>query len=396
MTTIFRAARVLTPEPLEDAWVRVEGEQIAEVGTGPVPDGVAPGGPAGATPAQPAETRTDDRAEVVDLGDRLLVPGFVDIHAHGGGGAAYTDGAEAARTALATHLAHGTTSAMASLVTDAVDVLERQVRALVPLVRDRELLGIHLEGPWLSELHCGAHDPDLLRDPVRHDVDQLLAAGEGTIRMVTLAVELLGGVAAVRHLVESGVVVAPGHSHATYADANLAIDAGARVATHLFNAERPIHHREPGLIVALLERPEVVVEMIADGVHLHPAMVGDIARLKPRQFVLVTDAMAAAGSDDGDYELGPLKVEVRGGVARLAGGGAIAGSTLTLDRAVRFCVEHAGIDLVDAVRAATLTPASVFGREDIGRIAPGAYADLVVLGPDLGVEAVYRCGRQVR
>lgn len=394
MTTIFRAARVLTPEPLEDAWVRVEGERIVEVGTGPAPTGaVGTGGSGGSAGAADV---SGGSVEVVDLGDRLLVPGFVDIHAHGGGGAAYTDGPEAARTALATHLAHGTTSAMASLVTDTIDVLERQVRDLVPLVRDRELLGIHLEGPWLSELHCGAHDPDLLRDPVRHDVDTLLAAGEGTIRMVTLAVELAGGQPAVRHLVESGVVVAPGHSHATYAEANLAIDGGARVATHLFNAERPIHHREPGLIVALLERPEVLVEMIADGVHLHSAMVGDIARLKPRQFVLVTDAMAAAGSADGDYDLGPLKVEVRDGVARLAGGGAIAGSTLTLDRAVRFCVEHAGIDLVDAVRAATLTPATVFGRDDIGRIAPGTYADLVVLGRGLGVEAVYRCGQLVR
>ncbi|QGF23445.1 N-acetylglucosamine-6-phosphate deacetylase [Raineyella fluvialis] len=376
--TVLRATRVLTPDPVDDGWVRVEGERVVGVGSGPVPAAAA------------------QDADVVDLGDRLLVPGFVDIHAHGGGGAAYTDGVDAARTVVAAHLAHGTTSAMASLVTDAVPVLEDQVRALVPLVRAGELLGIHLEGPWLSELHCGAHDPDLLRDPMRHDIDTLLAAGEGTVRMVTLAIERLGGLAAVRHLAEAGVIVAPGHSHATYAEANLAIDEGARVATHLFNAERPIHHREPGLVVALLERPEVTVELIADGVHLHPAMVGDIARIKRGRFVLVTDAMAAAGSEDGDYELGPLKVEVRGGVARLAHGGAIAGSTLTLDRAVRFCVERAGIDLVDAVRAATLTPATVIGRDDIGRIAPGAYADLVVLRPDLTVEAVHRHGRRVR
>ena len=285
---------------------------------------------------------------------------------------------------------------MASLVTDAMPVLERQVRALVPLVRSGELLGIHLEGPWLSELHHGAHDPDLLRDPTPQDLDTLLTAGEGTVRMVTLAVERLGGPAAVRRLVAAGVIIAPGHSHATYAEANDAIDAGASVATHLFNAERPIDHREPGLIVALLERPEVTVEVIADGNHLHPAVVGDIARLKPGRFALVTDAMAAAGSGDGDYRLGPLNAEVRGGVARVAGTSTIAGSTLTLDRAVRFCVDRVGIDLIDAIRAATLTPATVLGRADIGRIEPGAYADLVVLGTDLSVEAVYRHGRKVR
>ena len=372
-TTVFRAERLLTPHPIERGWVRVVGERIVDVGTGPTPEG-----------------------DVVDLGQRLLVPGFVDIHAHGGGGAAYADGAEAARTVLATHLAYGTTSAMASLVTDAMPVLQQQVRALAPLVRSGELLGIHLEGPWLSELHCGAHDPDLLRDPSPQDLDTLLTAGEGTVRMVTLAVERLGGPAAVRRLVAAGVIIAPGHSHATYAEANDAIDAGASVATHLFNAERPIDHREPGLIVALLERPEVTVEVIADGNHLHPAVVGDIARLKPGRFALVTDAMAAAGNGDGDYGLGPLTVEVRGGVARLAGSRTIAGSTLTLDRAVRFCVERAGISLIDAIRAATLTPATVLGRADIGRIEPGAYADLVVLGTDLSVEAVYRHGRKVR
>lgn len=372
-TSVFRAERLLTPDTVERGWVRVAGERIVDVGTGPTPEG-----------------------DLVELGDSLLVPGFVDLHAHGGGGAAYTGGFAAARTVLATHLAHGTTSAMASLVTDAISVLERQVRALVPLVHSGELLGIHLEGPWLSELHCGAHDPDLLGDPTPQDLHTLLAAGDGTIRMVTLAIERPGGLAAVRRLVAAGVIVAPGHSHATYAEANDAIDAGASVATHLFNAERAIDHREPGLVVALLERPEVTVEVIADGIHLHPAVIRDVARLKPRRFVLVTDAMAAAGSGDGDYMLGPLAVEVRDGVARVAGSSTIAGSTLTLDRAVRFCVERAGIDLVDAIRAATLTPAAVLGRADIGRIEPGVYADLAVLGTDLSVEAVYRHGQRVR
>ncbi len=382
-STVVRADLVLTPEPLPGGWVRIEGERVAEVGTGPAPAGHAAG-------------------DVVDLGDRVLAPGFVDIHAHGGGGATYTDGASAARTVLETHLSHGTTSAMASLVTDEIATLADQARALGPLVRRGELLGIHLEGPWLSGLHCGAHDPDSLRDPRPEDVARLLAAGEGAVRMVTLAVERPGGMEAVRQLREAGVVVALGHSHATYAEARAAIEAGASVATHLFNASRPIDHHEPGLIVALLEHPEVTVELIADGVHLHPSIIRDVVRAAPGRIALVTDAMAAAGRGDGDYRLGPQQVEVRDGVARLAGegtpdqaDGVIAGSTLTLDRAVRYCVRTAGLDLVDAVRAATLTPADAVGQEDVGRLAPGAWADMVVLGRDLEVEEVRWHGQAV-
>lgn len=370
MSLLLRARRVLTPEVLENAWALVEADRIVEVGQGEAP-------------------RAD---EVVELGDRMLVPGFVDIHAHGGGGVAYTDGAEAARTVLATHLAHGTTSQMASLVTDSIDNLAEQCRALAPLVRDDELLGIHLEGPWLSEHHCGAHDPALLRDPKAADIARLLEVSQGTIRMVTLAVERAGGAQAVAQLVAAGVIAAPGHSHATYDQARAAIEAGAGLATHLFNAERPIHHREPGLVTALLEDERVVAEVIADGVHLHRAIVADVARIKGERMVLVTDAMAAAGSDDGDYLLGPLQVEVREGVARLAGGGAIAGSTLTLDAAVRFCVQQAGLDLADAVRAATLIPATTVGRDDLGRITPGALADLVTLDQGLEVCDVWRRG----
>lgn len=373
MRTVLRASRILTPEPLTDAWVMVQDRTVVDVGQGPHPAA----------------------DEVVDLGQQTVTPGFVDIHAHGGGGVAYTDGAQAAHSVLATHRQHGTTSAMASLVTDTIENLASQVTALAPLVKDDELLGIHLEGPWLSEHHRGAHDPELLQDPSADDITRLLQVAEGTIRMVTLAVEREGGLAAVFQLAGAGVIVAPGHSHATYQEARQAIEAGARVATHLFNAERGIHHREPGLIPALMEDDRVVVELIADGVHVHPTIVRDVALLKPGRHVLVTDAMAAAGSEDGDYLLGPLAVEVRDGIARLAGGGAIAGSTLTLDRAIRFCVEQAGLDLVDVVRAATLTPADVVGRPDLGRIEPGARADLVVLDEALYVQRVLRAGQWV-
>ncbi|MFL6169970.1 MAG: N-acetylglucosamine-6-phosphate deacetylase, partial [Ornithinibacter sp.] len=322
-----------------------------------------------------------------------LVPGFVDAHAHGGGAAAFTSGdpAEAA-TVLATHRAHGTTTMVASLVTDTTERLEVSVRALAPLVRAGELAGIHLEGPWLSGDHCGAHDPALLRAPDPAEVARLVDAGEGAVRMVTLAPELDGGLDAVALLAERGVIAALGHSDATYAVAQQALDAGACVATHLFNAMRPIHHREPGPVLALVEDPRAFVELIADGIHLHPAVLRWAATTAPHRFILVTDAMGAAGAADGDYVLGPAAVEVRDGVARLASNGAIAGSTLTMDQAVRYAVQTAGLPLDAVVYAATATPARLLGLGDVGVIEPGRRADLVHLDDDLRVVAVMRAG----
>ncbi len=367
---LLAAERVVLPDRiLRPGWVRVQHDQIV---------GVGPGDPAG---------------DATRLGSVTVAPGFVDMHCHGGGGAAFTDGADAARVVLATHLRHGTTALLASLVTDRVEVLEQQVRALAALVAADQLLGVHLEGPWLADAYRGAHDPALLRDPHPGDVERLLAAAPGAVRMVTLAPERQHGLAAVARLVEDGVVAAIGHSDATYAQAGAAIEAGASVVTHLFNAHRPVHHREPGLALAAAEDPGVTLELVADGVHVHPALVGDVLRTRVGRVALVTDAMAAAGSGDGSYRLGPLAVQVRDGVARVGGPtGPIAGSTLTLDRALRCAVHAAGVDLLTAVTAATRVPADALGRPDLGRLAPGARADLVVLDDDLQVRAVMRAG----
>ena len=228
-------------------------------------------------------------------------------------------------------------------------------------------------------------------------MDALLTAGDGAVRMVTLAPELPGGVEAVERLAEAGVVAAIGHTDATYDVARRALDAGARVGTHLFNAMRGLHHREPGPVAALLEAP-VDVELIADGVHLHPAVLRSVFAAKPGRCVLITDAMAAAGAEDGDYELGPMTIEVREGVARLAdadGQGAIAGSTLTMDAAVRHAVQEAGLPLLDVVHAASTAPARVLGLGDVGAIEAGRRADLVVLDDDLAVVRVMRSGAWV-
>lgn len=400
MSRTYRAARLITgtvtgtgdrDAEARPGWVRVEDDRVVAVGAG-APDDVPSDGPSD----EPSDGPGDEQ---VDLGGVTLVPGFVDMHVHGAGGATFAEDADAARVVAATHLAHGTTSLMASLVTDSMDRLEQQVRALAPLAAAGDLLGTHLEGPWLSDRHPGAHDPSLLQDPTPADVERLLAAGGDTVAMATLAPERAGGLDAVRRLVAAGVVVGVGHSDATYAETRAAIDAGARVATHLYNAARRPDHREPGLVVALLEAAEVTVELIADGVHVHEAVLRRTLREAGRRTALVTDAMAATGRDDGEYRLGPLDVRVRDGVARVVTGdgstGRIAGSTLTLDRAVRRAVDELGLTLPQAVHAAATAPADALGRTDLGRIAPGARADLVALDADLRVVAVVRGGERV-
>ena len=378
---ILTAAQVVTPARiLAPGWLRLGGERIVEVGEGPPP-------------------RTAD----VDLGSVTVTPGFVDVHVHGGGGASFDTGtAAAADVAAAAHLAHGTTSMAASLVTDTPDRMVAAVRELALLVDDGRLAGIHLEGPWLSPRRSGAHQPGALSHPTPAAIDELLTAGDpstgsgrrGAVRMVTLAPELPGGVDAVRRLDDAGVLVAIGHTDATYDEARAAIDAGARLGTHLFNAMRPLHHRDPGPVGALLDAP-VDVELIADGVHLHPAVLRTVFAAKPGRCILVTDAMAAAGGPDGDYRLGPMAIEVRDGVARLADGsgdGAIAGSTLTMDAAVRFAVRTAGLPLLDVVHAASTAPAAAWGLPDVGAIEAGRRADLVVLDDRLEVVRVMRAG----
>ena len=370
---LLSAGRLVTPaRTFAPGWLQVAGSRIAAVGAG------AP-----------------ERHPDVELPDATVVPGFVDTHAHGGGGASFDGGdAEAVARAAATHRSHGTTTMLGSLVTDTPDGLVASIRRLAELVDDGLLAGLHLEGPWLSANRAGAHDPALLSAPSDALVDRLLDAGGGHVRMVTVAPELPGGLDAIRRLTAAGVVAAVGHTDATYDQARAALDAGATVGTHLFNAMRGLHHREPGPVAALLEHPDAYVELIADGVHVHPAMVGLAAAAKPQHTVLVTDAMAAAAAADGDYRLGRLDVTVRDGVARLASG-AIAGSTATMASAVRFAVRRAGLSLEDAVRAATATPTALHGLPRVGQLRPGYDADLVVLDEELEVRRVMRRGEWV-
>jgi N-acetylglucosamine-6-phosphate deacetylase len=334
----------------------------------------------------------------IDLPDAVVVPGFVDMHVHGGGGASYTDGISSdIRLAAAFHLRHGTTTTLASLVTLAPDGLLNAVRVLAEMTRLKTIAGIHLEGPWLSSARCGAHDHTQLRDPDPGEIDAVLTAGDGAVRMVTLAPELSGSSDAIKRFVEAGVVVALGHTDATYEQARRAIAAGATVGTHLFNGMRPVHHREPGPPLALLEDPRVTVELIADGVHLHPALVRQvIATVGPGRVALISDAVAAAGLADGSFRLGAVDVDVVSGVPRVRGTSTIAGSTATMDQLFRAVLEQLGPTsdeaLAAAVRMTSTTPAQTLGLGHIGNLRASMNADLVVLDPDLQVVRVMANG----
>lgn len=328
-------------------------------------------------------------ARRIELGGGYLTPGFVDLHVHGAAGASFDDGAAAIAAAAAAHRRRGTTTTMVSLITaDPDDMVSSIAGAVAAAAADPRIAGIHLEGPFLAATRRGAHDPAKLLAPDTALFERFLAAGDGLVRMITAAPELPGGMDLVRAAVAAGVHVAVGHCDADYAQAAAAFEAGADIVTHAFNAMRPLRHRDPGVIAAARDAG-AVMEAINDGVHLHDATVRLLQSIAPGTLALITDAMAAAAAGDGRYALGSLEVEVIGGVARLADGGSIAGSTLTMDRAVRRAVTEVGLDMVDAVNAATLVPARFLGLDRrVGAIRSAMAADLVILNDSWQIRAM--------
>lgn len=328
-------------------------------------------------------------AQVFDFADALLAPGMIDIHIHGGAGHDVMEADGASLPAVEGLMAkHGVTSYFPTTVTAPIDqtlaALDRLAAAIEASsngAKRARPLGIHLEGPFISHARKGVHPPENLLTPSLKMFERFWQAARGHIKIMTIAPELERATEVIAEAARRGVCVSVGHSDASLASARAAVDAGARHATHLFNAMRPLEHRDPGLLGQILTDSRQSADFIADGIHLDPAIVKLILEAKgPEKAVLITDATAATGMPDGIYRLGSFEVEVKDG--RCTSNGRLAGSVLTMDLAVRNVMRFAGCDLQLAVRLATLNPAQVAALPDRGRLEAGAVADIVVLTSD--------------
>jgi N-acetylglucosamine-6-phosphate deacetylase len=370
MSTVITAARLVTPvEWIESPVIVVEDGRITEL-------------------------RSQSSAEIpagrrLDFPDLILAPGFIDIHIHGGGGRDAMEASESALAQIERQLVeHGVTAYLPTTVTapnekilSALDGLGKSIATANRNQGRASPLGIHLEGPFISHEKRGVHPPENLLSPSPQAFDRFWQASAGTIRMMTIAPELPGAVDTIRYARKLGVHSSLGHSNATYKEAQSGISAGADHATHTFNAMRALNHREPGILGAVLENNELTADIIADGIHVHPSVLGLFLRAKGAdRAILITDAISATGMPDGVYSLGGLEVQVSNG--RCEYQGKLAGSVLTLDRAIRNVMNFAGWQLQQAIKLATLNPAQRLGISDQrGLLAPGRQADLVVLTP---------------
>ncbi len=323
-------------------------------------------------------------------GRGIAVPGFVDLQVNGFGGvdflSADADGYRQAGEAL---LETGVTSYLPTLITSPEEQLLAALREVPAGSDGPRVLGAHLEGPFISALRLGIHPAEARRNPDPELLDRLLAAGP--VRLVTLAPELPGAHGLIEQLLRREIAISCGHSDASAEDANTAFDLGVRSVTHLFNAKRPFHHRDPGIVGAALARPDVIVQLILDWVHVAPVSAAMVWQAAQGRIALVTDAVSAAGLDDGSYRLGDVAVEVADGIAR-GNGGALAGSTLTMIEAVRN-LHSLGVPFTDAIGAATEVPARVLRLPATGRIGVGLPADVLVVTEELDIVRVLVEGR---
>ena len=398
-TTVIHACRILTPdEEISDGVIIVEGSRITALG-------------------HRDEIRVPPGAIDYVAAGLTVVPGFVDLHIHGAGGHDVMEANARALDRITSTIArHGTTSILATTVSAPIEETCRSLAGIARYIRSHEtpeeaapdeaasekdakegklaaeILGIHLEGPFISKARRGVHPPDAITAPSIEILDRLLKAADGLVRIVTIAPELPGSIEFIAAAVAAKLVVGLGHTDADYDQTRAAVQAGARHAVHTYNAMRPFSHRDPGIVGAILTDPEVTAEVIADLVHVAgPAIQVLIGSKGFDTVLLVSDGIAATGMPDGNYRLGNFEVNVRDGICRNSEG-KLAGSTLTLDRALRNIVAL-GVPLQDAVRMATVLPARRLGLAGKkGIIAVGADADLVALTPDLRVAGVMTRG----
>jgi N-acetylglucosamine-6-phosphate deacetylase len=384
MKTAFIARRLFTPaQEIEHPVLVIEDGRIAEL-------------------SSRTGTTAYISARLVDFGDATIVPGFLDIHIHGGAGLDVMRASASELPTLGRFLTnHGVTGYFPTTVAATLDstcaALERLADAIEATLTGDHVqarpLGIHLEGPFLSHKRRGVHPPEYLAAPTVATFDRLWQAARGHVRMMTIAPELPGAMEVIAEAARRKVLVSIGHSDSDLPTAREAVNAGARHATHTFNAMRPLDHREPGIIGEVLNDDSITADLIADGIHVAPPVVKLFLQSKgTERAVLITDAISATGMPDGHYQLGPIEVEVKDG--KCTSNGSLAGSVLTMDRAVRNVTQFSGWSLRNAIRAATLNPARAAGLdENYGALIPGASADFVVMNDVGEVQKTIVAGR---
>ncbi len=387
MKLVLTGGKIITPfRIIRNGTIVIENGQIAELGE--VDDVAIP-----------------NNAEVIDISHKAVCPGFVDLLIHGALGRDFSEGDEQAYEIISRRfLQNGSTTMLASLYAKPEAEMLSNIRKLARYIRSHpksNIRGIHLEGPYLNKAFKGAMNESWLWQPSLESWQKMWDASEGLVKLMTIAPELPGAMEVIRDAAKKGVVISIGHSMATYKEIELAIDNGAAHVTHIFNAMKPLHHREPGVALAALLRDELKIELIADTYHVHPAMMEFLLKIKkPNGIILITDSITPGGMHEGEeFEFANQKVRIRGGRAELDDG-TIAGSTLTLNYAVKNMVETAGARITEAVRMASLNGAKVLGIDrKKGILSVGRDADLVVLGDDyavdmtvMGGEIVYRRG----
>jgi N-acetylglucosamine-6-phosphate deacetylase len=386
--TVIQGATVITEEAvLEDGVVCFQGERIEFVGT---------------REEFAQSPFASGSATVIEAAGGYVVPGFIDLHVHGGHGSDFMDAEASAYDNITVHHAsNGTTTILATTVTASRESINRVLEAAWTYrngpMPGAKLGGVHLEGPFISPKWPGAQNPAYIMPPRRDWLEAWEAQYPGLIRVVTLAPEREGALELIGWLADHGIVASAGHTDATYDEITAAADHGLTHAVHTFNAMKGLHHREPGTVGAVMTDSRIQAEVIADGHHVHHSCIRLLAQAKgPDGLVLVTDSMSACGLPAGDYKLGELDVVVDGGVARLKEGGALAGSTLTMLGAFRHAVTAAGMSLRDASKAASGNPARELGiYQETGSIAPGKQADLLWLDRDLALSGVWVNGRRL-
>jgi N-acetylglucosamine-6-phosphate deacetylase len=385
-TVLIHARKALTPaSEISDAGILIRDDVIEAIGPR---SGMS-------LPAGGAE---------IAAREKTAIPGFLDIHIHGAGGRDVMEGSGAALERVTRKVAEfGTTSLLATTVTANPDDTCRAAAGISLYITQQhaaresraEVLGIHFEGPFISKVRRGVHPVEWIQSPSEELLKRFLQAAEGNARLITIAPEVPGAAPCMESARKAGLVVSVGHTDANYEQTRLAIAHGARSATHTYNAMRPFTHRDPGVIGAVLTSPEINAELIADGVHVEEGAIKLLLKAKGHErVILVSDGLSATGMPDGKYMLGGFEVIVTNGVCRNAAG-VLAGSTLTLDRALRNIV-NLGVPLADAVRMLTLNPASLLGIEfKKGSLRTGADADVLLLDQDLCVTDIWTRGRPV-